>query len=36
MELDIIMMLVSVHIIEPPLELLGQEEVLFFPSNMSL
>ena len=35
MKLDIITMLVSVHIIEPPLELLGQE-ILFFPSNMSL
>lgn len=36
MELDLIMVWVRVHIIEPLLELLGQEEVSFFPQNMGL
>ena len=36
MELDIIMVWVRVPIVEPLLEMLGQEEVSFFPQNMSL
>ena len=34
MELDFIMVWVRIQIIEPPLELLGQVEVYFFPQNM--